>query len=540
MWLFCPALALLSAVGYLTGQTAVGVDLDQDDPILKAAGLRISDPKASLELLEVNYDELLTKSDSLRAVRALVEQARTYGHQANYRMSYDRLWKALTLADKIGAPIAKADVYVELGRYYSFYKRMDMAVSYFDKALRIGKQSVAIRNAPASVLAKYYYAFAATYREMDEPAHARRYLDSSVMYTVAGGGRDYTHYQKFEAGYCLAQEGKYDEAIAAYRSALPWLSDNDPGYQTLVYFYLGNVYTDKGDTARGQAEYRKALEISEATSSHLDFTPLIYNKLALLYERMGRYEEAYEMSRRRNELNYRFFDSRSRYNRPLLEIQDDFREEQRAREQSEQRERLMRLEEGKRLDRLKLGAVLVSLFLTLIAAFFLFKYLRTRHKMEKGLIRQERELEVRKANEIVRLKNKELAASTLKLIAKDEFISDIRDRLEKKKNDVDALEVNAIVRSIKASVDNNRNWEEFEARFVSVNKDFYTGLKERFPKLTQGDLKLCALIKLNFSSKDVARLMGISVESVHTTRYRLRKKLGLVNKENLVEFIAGL
>ncbi|MEM6380985.1 MAG: helix-turn-helix transcriptional regulator, partial [Bacteroidota bacterium] len=67
---------------------------------------------------------------------------------------------------------------------------------------------------------------------------------------------------------------------------------------------------------------------------------------------------------------------------------------------------------------------------------------------------------------------------------------------------------------------------------------FYRHLKEKFPKLTQGDLKLCALIKLNFSSKDVAKLMGISVESVHTTRYRLRKKLGLQREDNLTEYIA--
>ena len=90
------------------------------------------------------------------------------------------------------------------------------------------------------------------------------------------------------------------------------------------------------------------------------------------------------------------------------------------------------------------------------------------------------------------------------------------------------------------SAGNDQNWEEFEARFISVNKGFYERLKAKYPKLTQGDLKLCALIKLNFSSKDMARLMGISVESVHTTRYRLRKKLGLNREDNLTEFITSI
>ncbi|MEM6700327.1 MAG: sigma factor-like helix-turn-helix DNA-binding protein, partial [Bacteroidota bacterium] len=88
--------------------------------------------------------------------------------------------------------------------------------------------------------------------------------------------------------------------------------------------------------------------------------------------------------------------------------------------------------------------------------------------------------------------------------------------------------------------DNASNWKVFEARFVDVNKDFYKRLKKQFPNLTQNDQKLCALVKLDFSSKDIASLLGISVESVHTTRYRLRKKLKLSRDINLKEFIAGI
>ncbi len=87
---------------------------------------------------------------------------------------------------------------------------------------------------------------------------------------------------------------------------------------------------------------------------------------------------------------------------------------------------------------------------------------------------------------------------------------------------------------------NHRNWEEFEARFVSINQSFYRRLQEKFPQLSQRDLKLCALIKLNFSSKEMAKLLGISVESAHTSRYRLRKKLNLTREVNLTEFIASV
>jgi DNA-binding CsgD family transcriptional regulator len=62
----------------------------------------------------------------------------------------------------------------------------------------------------------------------------------------------------------------------------------------------------------------------------------------------------------------------------------------------------------------------------------------------------------------------------------------------------------------------------------------------KYPKLSQGDQKICALIKLNFSSKEMSRLLGISVESVHTSRHRIRKKMDLPRSVNLEDYINSL
>ena len=129
-----------------------------------------------------------------------------------------------------------------------------------------------------------------------------------------------------------------------------------------------------------------------------------------------------------------------------------------------------------------------------------------------------------------------MAASALKLIEKDENLSLLKNKIKEADGNVDVRELKKIVKSI--SISNDRNWEEFETRFVAVNESFYQRLQEKFPKLTQRDLKLCALIKLNFSSKEMAKLLGISIESAHTSRYRLRKKLNLSRDVNLTEFIA--
>ena len=140
-------------------------------------------------------------------------------------------------------------------------------------------------------------------------------------------------------------------------------------------------------------------------------------------------------------------------------------------------------------------------------------------------------------NKIMELKNKELTEAALRLIEKDEFINSVKKKLSDQESSTDNRVIKRVLKTFQGTP--NKNWTEFEARFTSINQSFYNNLKSRFPDLSATDQKICALVKLNFPSKDMARLLGISVESVHTSRYRLRKKLGLGRTENLEEFISN-
>ena len=153
-------------------------------------------------------------------------------------------------------------------------------------------------------------------------------------------------------------------------------------------------------------------------------------------------------------------------------------------------------------------------------------------------MRKQQEMEMQKTHEVLNVKNKELTKSALQVIEMEEVLSDLKSRLKEQKKNPDANELHKLIKSI--DVNTSNNWKEFEARFISVNKSFYKHLRKQHPGLNQSDQRLCALVKLNFSSKDMSRLLGISVESVHTSRYRLRKKLGLDKNANLADFISRL
>lgn len=525
----------------MSGQLCVELNLPASDidriRFEKALAIRHHFPDSSLKLLEQSYHHFIQTHDTLNAVYVLSEQAHIYGHQALYKESYDKLWKALLLADEANIAKAKAHIYLDIGRYYSFYKRRKKTIEYFDLALRINRGLVENSQLDKSVLATNYYAYCSTFRELNEPGLGSIYLDSCRLYHSTNKSKIHKSYLDFERAFLFKESGKYVEAIDIYENLIPWLEEKNPGYQVLVYTYMGDAYRMMNDFSKSEDCYQTALITSETYNSHIDFIPLVYKKLSELYFWRGDYKAAFQSISKSKVLDEKFFDSRSKNNRPLLEILDAFRLEKEAQKKLIQEKKLAQLEHEEKILFLQRTILMVCLIFVALITIVFFRHIRTKYVAEKQLIQKKQELEIQKVNEMIEMKNRELSASTLKLIQKEEFITKLKEKIARNGSDMNIQDVKRLINNISAS--NQQNWKEFEARFIDVNKDFYCRLKAAYPKLTQGDLKLCALIKLNFSSKDMAKLMGISVESVHTTRYRLRKKLGLQREVNLTEYISN-
>ena len=504
-----------------------------------AKKIRYQNPEKALIVLQEVHDQALVYGDTLLAINALLEMPYIYGQQVNYAKSYDTLWHALFLADDIGNEVLRAKIYGYLGRLSSFFKRKDEAFNYLNTSLKIKKNLVENGILPNSSLVEDYYLICATYRELDDPKMANIYLDS--CFTVFNTGRVSQlnkQYLDFEKAFILSKEDKNNEALLIMQNIEPWFKENRPSYLVLVYTYWGDILSALGRSKEGEQKYIEALEISSKYNSHIDFSPLIYERLSCLYLDKGNFEKAYENLNMAKVLDAQFFDSRSEINRPLLEIKDQFRLEQERQLKIIQQQRLEQLEQADKISFLQRTILLVGIIFLIIVGLIYVKYLRSKHKAEKELIRRNKELEIKKAKELLELKNKELATSALQLVEKDELFGELKDKIKGNQGKVDEKELNSFIRSI--SVSSVSNWQEFKLRFTDVNESFYQNLTANYPQLTQSDHRICALIKLNLSSKDMARLLGISVESVHTTRYRLRKKMGLPRSANLEDFIAEL
>ncbi|WP_372651742.1 helix-turn-helix transcriptional regulator, partial [Draconibacterium sp.] len=97
-----------------------------------------------------------------------------------------------------------------------------------------------------------------------------------------------------------------------------------------------------------------------------------------------------------------------------------------------------------------------------------------------------------------------------------------------------------IKKRIDKEIDNQNQNQIFESYFEEVHADFFERLKEKFPHLSPKDLRLCAYIRMNMSTKEIATLLNISTRGVEISRYRLRKKFELYRDVNLSTFLLNL
>lgn len=158
-------------------------------------------------------------------------------------------------------------------------------------------------------------------------------------------------------------------------------------------------------------------------------------------------------------------------------------------------------------------------------------------RKEKGLIAlQNASLEGE-----LQFKNRELATVTMHFVERGGMLNSIREELLTviKRLNIPNLshEFRSVFRMLNDTEKSDDDWYRFALHFDQVHNNFLSNLKVKYPQLSPTDLKLCAYLRLNLSSKEIAQLLNISLKGVEVSRYRLRKKLNLATEVNLHDFL---
>ncbi|MBF4491772.1 LuxR family transcriptional regulator [Flavobacterium sp. MR2016-29] len=200
-------------------------------------------------------------------------------------------------------------------------------------------------------------------------------------------------------------------------------------------------------------------------------------------------------------------------------------------------------------------AYFIYFMLIVIMAYFINKaYRNYYHKQKEKLIEENNLLleikELENEQQLMKLrneqlsqdvdtKNRELAVSTMSLNSKNELLAFIKEDL-KKTTQNDSSNIKSVISTINKNITEEDSWNVFKEAFDNADKDFLKRIKQLHPLLTPNDLRLCAYLRLNLSSKEIAPLFNISVRSVEIKRYRLRKKMDLQHEIGLVEYILAV
>ncbi len=191
---------------------------------------------------------------------------------------------------------------------------------------------------------------------------------------------------------------------------------------------------------------------------------------------------------------------------------------------------------------------IVGYILTLTVLFLLYrkyndrKIQRKQDELRKHLEREQHQriaaLEKERLVKEVKSKQKELASTTMNVAKKNQIILELKDMLLTNKDKFSHWHrYKFLLKKVDDSINITDDWKRFEFSFKELHEDFFEKLLKQYPDLTPKDLKLCAYLKMNLSSKEIAPLMAITIRGVEIHRYRLRKKLKIDGTQNLSNFL---
>lgn len=357
------------------------------------------------------------------------------------------------------------------------------------------------------------------------------------------------------------QNAPYDSVLYYLNRAENLFSriDNSKGISS-VYHYKGLYYNNINKPRQAIPMLNKSLEIRDK----------IGNKTSIL-ENLRALSEAHEKTGN-NYLALQYFKEAQAYQDSIAreEMQVRFQELQ-IRYETEKMDKEIILYKKQAQERRNQNIILIigitGFMLISILFFYLFKtkarllssqeeYYAQQEKINQLQLEKKKtenqllEEEILKQKEVHRLeqekyqaeiehKSRELLTSAMHIVNKNKTLAEIRDNLRNistNSENFSQKNVNDLCNDINKTIHVDDDWEQFKMHFDAVNSNFFEKLKDNYPHLTNSDMKVCAYLKINLSTKEIAQIMNVSPAAVHKRFYRLRQKMQLKPNTNLTEF----
>lgn len=469
--------------------------------------------------------------------RAICNMGIVYGEQGNYSQALDNYLQASTIFQELGDQSKIASTYNSIGNVYKNQKNFEEALTSYKQAqtiwLKLGdRKSIAGSYINIGSIYTRQQKFGEAVVSAEKALKLFEGFDDSNGQIICHNNLGEIYFQKLE----------YTEALSHYEKALA-INQKFQSKRLMVTSYngLGNVNTKLNQSSKALSSYQKAKELALATGVRPALQQA-YEGLANVYGQINDFPNAYHFQKLSTTLKDSIFNAENTSKMTNLRLH--YENEKKLNE-------IKLIQKEKDLGYATRNTAMLGLLAGLLVLGLAFNRQRLKVKKNRELnaiqqaladteIRNSLEKEQQLRSEL-EFRNKALTTHTLNLIQKNSILEEIRQTvslaLKTGQRDEHTPLFSKLINLIDYSFNLDRDWDEFKMYFEGVHTDFFSKLKKENPELSGGELRLCALIRLNLNLKESATLLNISPDSVKTARHRLRKKLNLPEESNLTDYL---
>ncbi len=485
------------------------------------------------------FNIAINLGDNLIIAQCYSNIGSVYQNLGNYDIASDYYFKALKINENNNFEEGIADVYLNISNIYMSLKEFE---SVLDLQLKSLKYYVENNN---KTEAGYCLSnIGLVYLELDKIDTAIYYFNRALELNTQTHDQHGTAGSLINIAHANIQKGNYNDAITSIEEAKAiCITSKDTYFLAKCLITEVTIYKELGNTQKAIKLAKEALQIA----TKIDVLGIAENAnlaLSKLYESIKEYDDALVYYKSYNTLkdSSLAIDKTKAIQNLKIQYETEKKEQQ-----------ITTLEEEKKSSQkitLYLIITSIALFLAVLISIYSF-YLKVRnskHKLQLSkTIRQKQELELIKKDlenenleKDLELKHKELTTNAMNLITNIEINSNLFGELNTLLQNADEqqkIKIEEVISSYKI-MSKDKGWKEFELRFGQVHKSFHQNLSAKFPDLSPNEKKICAFLRLNMTSKDIALLTYKNVNTINQARKRLRKKMDIPSDVNLIAFLS--
>lgn len=477
------------------------------------------------KVLEIYRDN----NDYAKESRILEYLGIYYAEFSDYQNSIKYLLEAIKIAEDIEDLKAINSLYLNIGTTFTEAGSNNKGIKFLKKAVKYYKQD---QTNNLSFLIAGYTNLGVAYDGLSLLDSAMFYYQKAISIARLQSKNPQIGAPMLNIGDIYFTKNNIPKAFEHYQLALKAF-DKSRDIRGIWHtnFGLARVYAKQGDTKDAIILFEDCI-IHFKETNDLTYWSKCLIELSNIYNNQANYKLSLDYTNQL--LDVKDSISKSEVLNKIADLELHYKIEKL---QKENQSALRILMQKKKISTLWWYIATGILFIIIILIVTLYN----RSKTQKALIETQlknTQLEQGTLTSELNFRNTELENFALHIVQKNEFLLDIKQKIKKLRNNAsikDSKEITELSIKINQSLRINKELEKFSERVDDVNSHFFRQLSDKYPNLTEKEKRLCALLKLNLSSKEIASLNNISEGAVTMARYRLRKKIGLTNDENLAE-----